>query len=53
VGIWHETFLIRAGEYETLYGAMPRVGLASAGRHLPISGSNDSARQRLAKQPAG
>jgi Monooxygenase af470-like len=53
VGIWHETFLIRAGEYETLYGAMPRVGLASAGRHLPISGSHDSARQRLAKQPAG
>ena len=52
VGIWHETFLVRAGEYETLYGAMPRVGLARAGRHVPISGPRDTARLRLAKEPA-
>ena len=30
IGIWHETYLIRAGEYETVYGSMPRVGLARA-----------------------
>src|SRR4051812_15950809 len=27
VGIWHETYLIRAGEYETIYRDMPRKGL--------------------------
>jgi hypothetical protein len=47
VGIWHETFLVRAREYETFYGAMPRVGLALAGRHVPITQPRDSARQRL------
>ena len=52
VGIWHETFLVRAGEYETLYGSMPRVGLAKAGHHLPIAGHHESARQRLSKQPS-
>ena len=23
VGIWHETYLVRAGEYETVYSGMP------------------------------
>jgi hypothetical protein len=48
VGIWHETFLVRAGEYETVYGSMPRMGLALAGRHVPVEGTRESARQRLA-----
>ena len=30
VGIWHETFLVKDGGYEALYGNMPRTGLASA-----------------------
>jgi hypothetical protein len=50
VGIWHETFLVRAGEYETLYGAMPRIGLALAGRHVAIAHNRDSARERLRAQ---
>jgi Monooxygenase af470-like len=53
VGIWHETFLVRAGEYETLYGAMPRIGLARAGRHVPVAAPRESARQRLVKQSPG
>ncbi len=36
VGIWHETYRVRAGEYETVYGNMPRYGLAVAGEHLPV-----------------
>jgi hypothetical protein len=52
VGIWHETFLVRAGEYETLYGAMPRIGLALAGRHLPIAAHQERARQRLRSDAA-
>ncbi len=47
VGIWHETYLVRAGAYETLYGSMPRMGLALAGRHLPVAEASESARQRL------
>ena len=47
VGIWHETYLVRAGEYETVYSAMPKFGLAAAGRHVPASGSREFARGRL------
>ena len=50
VGIFHETYLVRAGEYEAIYGAMPRIGLARAGRHVPIAASRDSARQRVARE---
>ncbi|PXY35417.1 hypothetical protein BA062_07705 [Prauserella flavalba] len=30
VGIWHETYLVKAGEYETVYGNMPSCGLGTA-----------------------
>ncbi len=43
VGIWHETFLVRAGEYETVYGATPRTGLALAGRHVAVSEAKGTA----------
>src|SRR3954447_14782014 len=33
-GIWHETFLVRAGEYEAIYGNMPAHGLGKAGQLL-------------------
>lgn len=46
-GIWHETYLVRAGEYEAVYGNMPLHGLAEAGRAVPI-GEASSARGRLA-----
>ena len=29
-GIWHETYLVRAGEYEAIYGNMPPHGLGKA-----------------------
>jgi hypothetical protein len=47
VGIWHETYLVRAGEYEAIYGSMPRYGLALAGRHVAAAGARESARGRL------
>lgn len=53
VGIWHETFLVRAGEYEALYSGMPPFGLGQAGRLVPASGHRESARGRVAGgQPA-
>jgi len=47
VGIWHETYLIKANQYESVYGNMPRFGLAMAGEHLPASGARETARRRL------
>jgi hypothetical protein len=50
-GIWHETYLVRAGEYEAIYGNMPPFGLGKASRLVPISESS-SARRRLKTTPA-
>ena len=47
VGIWHETFRVRAGEYECIYGNMPRFGLAAAGLHAPIGSTGQSAARRI------
>jgi len=48
VGIWHETYKVRAGEYEAIYSGMPRYGLATAGNIVAASGRKESARGRLA-----
>jgi hypothetical protein len=45
-GIWHETFLVRAGEYEAIYGNMPPRGLGKAGRIVPLAESS-TARLRV------
>jgi hypothetical protein len=47
VGIWHETYVVQAGQYECLYGNMPRRGLARAGQHLPVGGARETARRRM------
>jgi hypothetical protein len=51
VGIWHETYRVRAGEYEAIYGNMPRVGLAKVGDHVAL-GSTTSAARRIGDRPA-
>jgi hypothetical protein len=45
-GIWHETFLVKAGQYEAVYGNMPPHGLGKAGRVIPVSDAS-SARERI------
>src|SRR5215469_6560994 len=47
VGIWHETYLVPAGQYEALYGNMPAFGLGAAAEHLPATGRRETARRRL------
>jgi len=47
VGIWHETYLVGAGQYEAVYGNMPAVGLAAAAEHVPATGRRETARRRL------
>jgi Domain of unknown function (DUF4188) len=47
VGIWHETYQVRAGEYEAVYGNMPVFGLAAAARHLPVGSKAQTAAARI------
>jgi len=47
VGIWHETYKVRAGESESIYGNMPRIGLARAGGHIPVGSTGQSAARRI------
>lgn len=47
VGIWHETYLVKAGQYEAVYGNMPVFGLAGATKHVPATGRRETARRRL------
>jgi len=50
-GIWHETYLVRAGEYENIYGNMRAFGLGKAGSLIPAAEAA-SARERLQKAKA-
>jgi len=47
VGIWHETYQVAAGQYESIYANMPRFGHALAGTHEPATGHLRDARTRM------
>jgi hypothetical protein len=47
VGIWHETYLVRDGAYETVYNNMPARGLGKAGKLTPATGRRRTAAGRL------
>ena len=49
VGIWHETYRITPGNYETIYVNMPSFGLAKATTAVAITGPLSTARARMAK----
>lgn len=51
VGIWHETYAISPGRFESVYVNMPRFGLGRAGSVVPASGNRKSARGRLGEKP--
>ena len=53
VGIWHETYLVAAGQYETLYNHMPPRGLGKAGTLVEASGARSTASGRLGRPEAG
>jgi hypothetical protein len=52
VGIWHETYKVAAGQYETVYNNMPPFGLAKAGQAVPAAGYRASAAGRITGQEA-
>jgi hypothetical protein len=47
VGIWHETYLVRAGEYENVYSGMRPHGLGRVGDLVSADGSLSEAQGRL------
>ncbi len=47
VGIWHETYLVKAGHYESIYSGMPLFGLAAAGSSADLTEETEGARRRL------
>jgi hypothetical protein len=47
VGFWHETYVVRPGQFETIYNNVPRMGLASVVEHVPATGGKREARERL------
>ena len=47
VGIWHETYLVAPGCYETVYNNMPRYGLGAAGELTDAVQHRKAAKQRL------
>lgn len=47
VGLWHETYIVPAGSYESIYGDMPPYGLAAATGVLPVEQRGVTARERL------
>jgi hypothetical protein len=51
VGVYHETYRVRAGEYEAVYVDMPVVGLAAGTAHVPV-GSTSTAAGRLGVRDA-
>lgn len=52
VGIWHETYAVPAGSYETVYANMPPFGLGKASDLVPATGNRQSAQERLGKTAA-
>lgn len=49
VGIWHETYVVRAGDYECFYSGMPLFGLSAAAELVRLGkGAPPAARERLA-----
>jgi hypothetical protein len=47
IGIWHETYLIEPGRYESVYNNMPPFGLGPAGRLVDAVGAWQSAHRRV------
>jgi hypothetical protein len=49
VGVWHETYRTREGDYETIYANMPPFGLGKATKLVTATGRKESAAGRIAR----
>lgn len=48
VGLWHETYAVPAGSYESIYVNMPLHGLGAARGVVPVARRGERAAERLA-----
>jgi hypothetical protein len=53
VGVFHETYLVKAGQYESIFVNMPPIGLGIAGHLSQAIGPRTSAKTRLQQQDDG
>ncbi|MER0245507.1 DUF4188 domain-containing protein [Streptomyces sp. HSW2009] len=49
VGMWHETYQVRAGCYESVYVDMPLHGLGEVAGVVPVTSRRNRAAQRLGR----
>lgn len=47
IGIWHETYIVKPGNYEAIYSGMPPFGLGKVSKLVPATGNRESARARM------
>jgi len=47
VGIWHETYNVSPGRFESIYHGMPKFGLGKVGELVPAVGHRNQARDRM------
>ena len=50
VGIWHETYRVRPGDFECIYNNMPPFGLAKATTAVSAKGRLETARARMSSR---
>ena len=48
VGLWHETYVVAEGSYESIYFDMPAFGLAAAHGQVPLEQRGRYAKERFA-----
>ncbi|MEM7020723.1 MAG: DUF4188 domain-containing protein [Pseudomonadota bacterium] len=51
VGIWHETYRVRPGDYECVYNNMPPFGLGNAMQLVPAMDLRNTAAGRMNQAP--
>ncbi|MFF3377708.1 DUF4188 domain-containing protein [Streptomyces sp. NPDC002680] len=52
VGLWHETYVVPEGAYESIYSDMPAFGLSAAHGVLPVERRGRSGKERFAYRSA-
>ena len=47
LGIWHESYIVKAGQYEGIYVNCPAFGLGAVGGLVPATGALATSRGRV------
>lgn len=47
VGIWHETYVVKPGQYESIYANMPAFGLGKVFGNSPLTAAGSTSAKRM------